>query len=57
MHLVPVELDLVPTDDAEEGVSLEDSLSRSLAVDVGAVPLIVVGVLTDELGILVVHRI
>ena len=57
MHLVPIELDLVPTDDAEEGVGLEDPLGRSLAVDEGAVPLIVVGVLVDELSILVVHRI
>ena len=57
MHLVPVDLDLVPTDDADEGVSLEDPLGRRLAVEVGAVPLIVVGVLADELGILVVHRI
>jgi hypothetical protein len=57
VHLVPIELDLVPTDDAEEGVGLEDPLGRSLAVDEGAVPLIVVGVLVDELSILVVDRI
>jgi hypothetical protein len=57
VHLVPVELDLVPAKDAEEGVGLEDPPGRRPAVDVGAVSLIVVRVVTDELGILVVHRV
>ena len=50
-------MDLVPAKDAEEGVGLEDPPGRRLAVDVGAVSLIVVRVVADDLGVLVVHRV
>ena len=55
MHLVPIQLDLMTSDDADKRVCLKDFLSCSLAIYEGAVSFVVMRELFHEFRVLVLH--